>query len=216
MRKTVFFLLFLCVPISMFGQDWRNRPPHSYYDNSFDLTPFLGYRYGGTIYADQTNLFNQNVNVESGMNYGVNFGVPVGNGWKVEFSVDRQDTHFTEGGGGGLFNPSGNLAGFHVTYFQGGLMIPFAQSPRATPYVVFGAGVANLHPDVAGVSADTRFAMHGGIGVKIPLARNTGIRIEEKGFFTSLGSNNSCDHCHYTYNNDLVQGETNFGVYFKF
>lgn len=220
MRKTVLFLLLLCVPISAFAQTegWRNRrPSRDRYtnDNMFELTPFLGYRYGGTIFANQTDIFNQDVNVASHMNYGLNFGIPIANGWKIELSVDRQDTQFTAGGGG-LFSPSGDIAGFHVTYFQGGVQIPFAVTRNATPYFVVGAGVANLNPDIAGVSADTRFAAHAGIGVKIPIDRNMGVRIEEKGFFTSLNNSNTCTHCYYTYNHDLFQGETNFGMYFKF
>ena len=220
MRKLALFLLLVAVPISAFAQDpdWRNRrAPRDRYsnnDNMFELTPFLGYRYGGTIFADQTSLFNQDVSVASHLNYGVNFGIPIANGWKVELSVDRQDTNFTEGGG--LFSPSGNIAGFHVTYYQGALVIPFAVSRQATPYFTVGAGLANLDPDIRGVSADNRFAASAGIGVKVPINRNAGIRLEERGFFTSMSNDRGCNSCYYNYNHDLYQGETNLGVYFKF
>ena len=221
MRKLALITLLLIAPASLFAQDpdWRNRRAgrdrSTYNDNMFELTPFLGYRYGGTIFADQTAIFNQDVSVGSHLNYGVNFGIPIVNGWKVELSVDRQDTHFTEGGGS-LFTPSGNIAGFHVTYYQGALVIPFAVSRNATPYFSVGAGVANLDPDINGVSADTRFAASAGIGVKVPINRNAGFRLEERGFFTSLGSDTGCRSCYYSYNHDLYQGETNFGVYLKF
>lgn len=222
MRKIVLFLLLLCVPVSLLAQDpdWRNRRPsrdrYGYADNMFELTPFIGYRYGGSINADQTDLFNTDVSVASHMNYGGTFGIPIANGWKVELSVDRQDTNFTEGGDT-LFNPRGNIAGFHITYFQGGLQIPFSVSRNATPYFVIGAGVANLDPDVAGVSADTRFAAHAGIGIKVPIDRNMGFRLEEKGYYTSLGgANNGYLGRSFGYNHDLYQGETNFGMYFKF
>jgi hypothetical protein len=223
MRKALLFLLLLAVPVSMFAQedDWRNRRPsrdrrdrYTYNDNMFEFTPFLGYRYGGTIYGDSTNLFNFDVDVASHANYGLNFGIPIANGWKVELGVDRQDTHFTEGGG--LFSPSGNIADVHVTYYQGSLVIPFARSRNATPYFSLGAGIANLDPEVSGVSADNRFAMSAAIGVKVPISPNAGLRLEEKGFFTSLSNENSCLRCYYGYNHDLYQGETNFGVYFKF
>lgn len=224
MRKALFFLLLLVVPVSLFAQDpdWRNRRAsrdrYSYNDNQFEFTPFVGYRYGGTIYADTNNLFNFDADVASRANYGLNFGIPIANGWKVELGVDRQDTHFTNGDGG-LFNPTGNVAGFHVTYYQGALIIPFARSRNATPYFSLGAGVANLDPDVRGVSADNRFAASAGIGVKVPISRNAGFRLEGKGYFTSTSNNtygNSCFRCGYENNHDLYQGETNFGVYFKF
>jgi hypothetical protein len=224
MRKPTLLLILLLLPASsLLAQDegWRNRrppnrDPYRYSDqNMFELTPFLGFRYGGTIYANQTSLFNQDVRVASAPNYGANFAIPIGNGLKVELMVNRQDTHFTSNGGG-LFSPSANLADFHVTYFHGGLQIPFDVSRQATPYIVVSAGIANLDPVVQGVSPDNRFSASGGIGVKVPVNRNLGLRLEARGYFTSLGSSNSCSSCYYSYNHDLYQGETNFGVFFRF
>jgi len=217
MRKLLFVFALLLIPASLFAQDWRrgyrNRP---YADNFFELSPFVGYRYGGTIYADQTALFNQDVAVNSAANFGVNFAIPVSNGWKVELMVDRQNTQFS-GGGNGLFVPNNSLGNFDITYFQGGLQIPFAVTRSATPYFAVSAGVANLDPRVSGATSSTRFAASAGIGVKVPINRNVGIKIEERGFFTALSNyGDNCRSCYYTYNHDLYQGETNFGVFFRF
>ena len=217
MRKLFLIVALLLIPASLFAQDWRRgygyRP---YADNFFELSPYFGYRYGGTIYANQTQLFNQDVAVESAPNFGVNFAIPVSNGWKIELLVDRQNTQFS-GGGGGLFAPNNSLGDFDVTYFQGGLLIPFAQSRSATPYVSLDAGVANLDPRVSGATSSTRFSAGASIGVKVPINRNIGIKLEERGFFTSLNnSGDNCRACYYTYNHDLYQGETNFGVFFRF
>jgi hypothetical protein len=224
MRKVLLFLLLLAVPVSLFAQDddWRNRRPsrdrrdrYTHNDNMFEFTPFIGYRYGGTIYADTNTLFNFDADVASHANFGLNFGIPIANGWKIELGVDRQNTHFTEGGG--LFDPSGNIGGLAVTYYQGSLIVPFARSRNATPYFSVGAGIANLDPDIRGVSADNRFAASAAIGVKVPISPNAGFRLEEKGYFTSTSNNDyGCYRCGYGANHDLYQGETNFGVYFKF
>ena len=221
MRKLLLCVAMILIPASsLLAQDepWRNRPTrYGRYtaDNFFELTPFVGYRYGGTIFADQSRLFKQNVDVESAVNFGANFAIPITDGWKVELLVDRQNTHFTNGAGG-LFAPSDRLGGFDITYFQGGVVIPFAVSRSATPYVAVGAGVANLDPRVSGASSDTRFAANAAIGVKVPINRNMGIRLEERGYFTSLQSNTTCRSCYYNYNHDLYQGETNFGVFLRF
>jgi opacity protein-like surface antigen len=222
MRKLLLVVAILMIPVSsLLAQDepWRNRPGrYGRYtgDNFFELMPFVGYRYGGTIFADQTNLFNHDVTVESAANFGANFAIPVANGLKVELLVDRQNTHFTNGAGG-LFAPNDRLGAFDITYFQGGLLVPFAVSRQATPYFVVGAGIANLDPRVSGASSDTRFSANAGIGVKVPLSRNVGIRLEERGYFTSMSnSNNNCRACYYNYNHDLYQGETNVGVFFRF
>ena len=96
-------------------------------------------------------------------------------------------------------------------------MIPFAISRSATPYFSVGAGVASLDPRVSGASSDTRFAANASIGVKVPINRNLGIKLEERGYFTSLSNyGNNCRSCYYNYNHDLYQGETNFGVFFRF
>jgi hypothetical protein len=206
----------LLLPASLFAQyrprGYGYRP---YADNFFELSPFLGYRYGGTIYANQTQLFNQDVAVESAPNFGLNFAIPINNCWKIEFLADRQNTQFS-GGGGGLFAPNNNLGDFDITYFQGGIVIPFAQTRSATPYFALDAGVANLDPRVSGATSSTRFAAGGAIGVKVPINRNVGIKLEERGFFTSLSNTDNCRSCFYTYNHDLYQGETNFGVFFRF
>ena len=220
MRKLIFVLVVLMIPASLLAQDdWRNRRGDyrgRYADNFFELTPFGGYRYGGTIFADQTNLFNQDVDVASSGNFGINFGVPIPNGMKVEFMVNRQNTHFTTGNGG-LFSPSDRIGGFDITYFQGGLQVPFAVSRSASPYFIVSAGVANLDPRVSGASTSTRFSASAGIGVKVPVSRNFGFRLEERGYFTSLNNyGDSCRSCYYDYNHDLYQGETNFGVFFRF
>jgi hypothetical protein len=218
MRKTVFVLLFLLLPAStLLAQDWRRggRPYEQYRDNSVDLTPFIGYRYGGTLYADQSNLFNQNVDVQSSMNFGASVGIPINPyGVKVELLASRQNTHFTNGGG--LFSPSSNLGDFHITYYQAGVMFPFAQSRAASPYVSVTGGVANLDPDIQGVSASNRFAASAAIGVKVPLQRNLAIRIEERGYYTALTNYDRCRNCYYSYNHDLYQGETNVGLDFRF
>ncbi|HKB79509.1 MAG TPA: outer membrane beta-barrel protein [Thermoanaerobaculia bacterium] len=222
MRKLILLLVTLMIPATLLAQNepWRTRPIDTRTaGNMFELTPFGGYRYGGTIFADQTDLFgNQNVDVASSGSFGLNFAVPVGYDMKLEFLFDRQNTHFTNGQG--LFSPTQRLGGFDVTYFSGGLQIPFAISRQATPYVAVGLGVANLDPRVNGASSNTRFSANAGIGVKVPISRNLGIKIEERGYFTSMSnsSNSNCRNCYYNYdyNHDLYQGETNVGIIFKF
>ena len=225
MPRNLLLAALLFVPFFAYGQDdsWRNRSAHDPYsrygraDTFFDLTPFAGYRYGGTIYANQSSLFSQDVSVASHPNFGVSLGIPISrSGMKVELMVDRQNTHFTSGGNT-LFSPSNNLGGFRVTYFQGGLLVPLFDSRSAHPYVVVGAGVANLKPDAAGVSSNNRFAASAGVGVKVPINRNAGLRFEGRGLFTSTSNNNSCRNCNYgNYNRDLYQGQANLGIYFKF
>src|ERR1700756_3352712 len=125
MRRFVFALLLLSVPASLLAQGWRDRGPRDRYryfnDNTFDVTPFVGYTWGGTVYSGQTALFNQNANVENSANFGISLGIPIQpNGMKVELMVDHQSTNFTSGSSA-LFGPSNRLGNFDITYYHAGL-----------------------------------------------------------------------------------------------
>jgi len=221
MRKLFLLaLLVLALPSVLLAQDdWRNRrgrnDNYRRGDNAFELTPFVGYTYGGRLFADQTGLA-ENVRAQSSANFGADFAIPIGwEGFKLELMANHQDTHLTAGSG--LFSPSDRIADFAVTYYQAGLIIPFAQSRSATPYVVVSAGVANLDPDIAGSTSENRFSASGGLGVKVPFNRNLGLRLEARGYYTTLPNDNACRRCYYDYSyRDFYQGQTNVGVYFRF
>jgi len=224
----ILMLIALAVPSALLAQedDWRNRggrdrdrrDDYRYRrggDSAFELTPFLGYRYGGTLLADETG-FPEDFRTESSPNVGLNFAIPLGDqGFKLELMASKQDTHLTAGGG--IFSPNDRVADIDVTYYQAGLIVPFARSRSVTPYFVLSAGVTNLDPDIPGTSDDNRFSVSGGVGVKVPINRNFGLRAEARGYATSLPNDDNCRRCYYGENDRaFYQGETNLGLYFRF
>ena len=227
MRKLVFLLVLTLIPTTLFAQnrgddDWRDRRSHDrdYRDtpssDAFELTPFVGYRWGGTIFSSETDLFNRDVDVQSSASFGASFGIPLGDtGMKLELMVDRQSSELETDSG--LFDPNGDVADIDVTYLHAGLQIPFARSRNAVPYAVVSAGLANLDPQISGTSAENRFSASAGIGVKIPMNRNVSARIEGRGFYTALEDNNDdCSFCDYWEDRNFYQGEVNFGLSFSF
>ena len=221
MRNALIALVLLTIPTLAFAQDdsWRDRRGHDdrYYrsSNMFELTPTVGYRWGGTIYADQNNLFFRDVDLASSASYALTFGIPISNtGMKLELMASRQNTNFERGGG--LFDPSTNLGDVDVTYYHAGLQIPFAQSRSATPYVVVSAGVGQIDPKISNASAANRFSASAGIGVKLPLNRNVGVKLEGRGFYTNTDNNNDCRTCFDTANRAFYQGEANLGLVISF
>jgi hypothetical protein len=222
MRKFTFLLLLILIPTTLFAQDddWRSRRAerdrYSPRENAFELTPFVGYRWGGTIFGDQTFLFGDDVQVASNPNFGVSFAFPIGdNGMKLELMANRQSSELeTESG---LFEPTDEIADIDVTYLHAGVQVPFARSRNAIPYAVFSAGVANLDPQINNVSAENRFSASAGIGVKLPMSQALSIKIEGRGYYTQLEDNNDdCTFCDYRYNQDFYQGEVNLGLSFNF
>ncbi len=220
MRKVLLLLAVLIVPAVASAQypPPPPAPPHPdrYYDNRFELTPFVGYTWGGTIYADTTDVFRQNVDAESSANFGLNFGIPIGySSLKLELMVNHQSTHL--GQGGALFEPNNQVANFDVTYYQAGLQIPFAMSRTATPYLVMSLGGATLNPQVSGATSSTRFSGSFGGGVKFPINYMFAIRVEGRGYFTDVGNGNNHHDCFDCSNSHaFTQGQVNMGFVFSF
>jgi len=222
MRKFTFLLLLILIPTTLFAQDddWRRhsreRDRYTPRESAFELTPFVGYRWGGTIFADQSFLFGEDVQVASNPNFGVSFAMPLGDsGMKLELMANRQASELeTESG---LFEPNAEIADIDVTYLHAGIQFPFARSRNAMPYFVVSAGLANLDPKITGVSAENRFSASAGVGVKIPMSQALSVKIEGRGYYTSLDENNNdCTFCNYRYNQNFYQGEVNFGLMFSF
>jgi len=224
LRKALLVFLLLLSSTTLVAQerddDWRRRRGNDRYDDAprrgaFELTPFIGYRWGGTIFADQTFLFGEDVNVAPSANLGANFALPLGDsGMKLELMANRQSSELeTESG---LFEPDDRIADIDVTYLHAGLQIPFAQSRNARPYFIVSGGLANLDPQVNGVSSENRFSASAGVGVKVPMSEMLSIRLEGRGYYTALEADDECTICDYFYNEDFYQGEVNLGLTFSF
>lgn len=225
MRKSLFLIVLLLSTTSLLAadDDWRDRrgddrDRRGYRDTprdgSFELTPFIGWRWGGTIFASQTFLFNEDVDVEPSPTLGASFAIPLGDtGMKLELMANRQSSELQTDSG--LFEPNDEVADIDVTYLHGGLQIPFARSRNASPYVVVSAGMANIDPQLAGVSAEQRFSASAGLGVKVPMSRALSFRFEGRGYYTPL-EEDDCQICEYFYNEDFYQGEVNAGLVFSF
>jgi hypothetical protein len=230
LRKSILVLLALLLASNAaFAQDddddddeWRERRTERRRvyrddvprDSAFELTPFVGYRWGGTIFADQSFLFTRDVDVASSANFGVNFAIPVGDtGLKLELMANRQSSELETGGG--LFEPDNEVADIDVTYLHAGLQIPFATSRNARPYFIVSAGLANLDPQILGVDAEQRFSASAGVGIKVPMSRALSLRFEGRGYYTAL-EEDECSICEYFYNQDFYQGEVNAGLVFSF
>jgi hypothetical protein len=222
MRKLPFLLMLLVIPTTLFAQDddWRRRRAerdrYTPRESAFELTPFIGYRWGGTIFADQSFLFDEDVQVASSPNLGVSFAIPLGDtGMKLELLASRQVSELESDSG--LFEPNDDIADIDVTYLHAGLQFPFARSRNAVPYAVVSAGLANLDPQITGVSAENRFSASAGVGVKFPMSQVLSIKVEGRGYFTSLEElDDDCTFCNYRYNEDFYQGEVNLGLMFSF
>ncbi|HEX7152596.1 MAG TPA: outer membrane beta-barrel protein [Thermoanaerobaculia bacterium] len=215
MRKYAFLLLLLLLPTTVFAQ-YRDRS--RYYterDNSFEITPLVGYRWGGQVPVDQLGFFGH-LQAESSAAFGGIVSIPIGDsGFKIELMANHQSTQLEEEDD--LFDPGADVADFDVTYIHAGLRIPFATSRNAQPFFVVSAGIANLDPKIVGLTDENRFSASAGVGVKLPISRNVGFRFEGRGYFTAIDENrdDDCVFCN-DQTDDFFQGEASVGIVFSF
>lgn len=216
-RAGLLLVLMLTAPALLAQEDWRERRySGDRREGAFDLTVFGGVRWGGIVYNSQPSIFGDEIDLGSSASYGASFGIPLNRyGTMVELMVNRQKTEATSGGG--LFTPGGAVGDLDVTYYQAGLLFPFARSRSATPFVVVSGGVVNLDPGFADTSSRTKFAASAGVGVKVPLASSLALRAEARGFYGATGPQ-TCRGCYSSYddNLDLYQGEASVGLSFRF
>lgn len=221
MRKQILVILAaltLLPAVDSFAQrhddDWRSRR-YVRRDNAFEITPFLGYTWGGTIFADNTSVFGQDVQVAPSANFGIDLGIPLGDsGLKLTLMANRQSSNLeTESG---IFEPGNDVADIDLTYLHAGIQIPFATSRSAMPYFLVSGGLANFDPQVSGVSDETRFSASAGIGVKVPVSDVLSLRFEGRGYYAAIQDEDDCRICDYFYNDDFYQGQVNMGLGFRF
>ena len=172
----------------------------------------------GRIKSFQTDLFNTDVDLASSASIGANFGIPINDsGMKVELMVNHQSTNFT--------TESGIVRAGIEPRRRRRDVLPrrtsrsIGDSRNVTPFFVVSAGLANVDPKFSNVSSENRFSASAGVGVKVPVNRNLGIRVEGRGYFTSLSNStdSGCSRCGFSNSDEnLYQGEVNIGVTFKF
>lgn len=189
---------------------------------SLELTPMIGYRWGGTLTAESNDLFNQDMDVDSAASYALLVDVPLGRHHQIELFVDHQSTQF---GNDVLFAPpSPDRIDTDITYYHVGYVFQWTPG-NLRPYVTASLGLASIDPDVPGIGREERFSWSMGGGLKVLASEHVGFRLDTRIFGADTGSFSNDwgdDHCHwddddcYDWSNDLYQVEVKVGVVFSF
>ncbi|HEY6929481.1 MAG TPA: outer membrane beta-barrel protein [Thermoanaerobaculia bacterium] len=200
---------------------------------TFEITPFAGYLWGGHFDAGSNALFQQRVDVEDHLDYGVGVGYFWTSLNEFEFRWSESRTHFVNSNGSPVFGPSGQeLADLDIDYYMGYWTLNFGHQ-RAVPYFTFGAGAAVLNPgqrtDIpcpttgcVEPSSATRFTASMGGGVKLYVNRNFGFKFDGRFYDTYLNShncrtfNNGNTFCSDNHSSWLLNGEATGGLVISF
>lgn len=190
--------------------------------HNVEISPYGAYRYGGEVAAEDNVVFDEDVDVDESVSFGVRVDIPLTRNLQLELLAARQDTEFIEEGE--LFGGDTRLVDVAVDYYHLGVLWQWGNG-QLHPYLVTSLGIGRIDIDVPGVSPEEEFSWSFGGGLKIMTSDHVGIRVENRWFWTNTDPDdhdNDCwddgewdDDC-WGYSDDLVQGEVSVGVVFSF
>ena len=175
-----------------------------------EITPFIGYRWGGEIDRNTTSLFAEDVDVDADAVYGLILGVRPVSGLLIELLVDRQETEFVREGE--LFGPPTELFDVEITYIHVGAGWTWGRGDWEG-FLLGTIGVGHVNPDSPGASSEDELSASFGGGLKVFANRHLGFRLEVRGFWTDIASG---EHILDNPGDDLYQGEVKLGVVVRF
>jgi len=145
-----------------------------------EITPTVGYRFGGTVGADE-GLFAAN----SGVAWGGTIGYRVKPDGLVELVYSRQSTSIT-------FDPDTSakvtIGDAAIEYLQLGGALEFGHNPNTKPYFALTVGGTHFAPQNSALGSDWRFSFGFALGMKTYLSQHFGLRAQARLWMSTLSS----------------------------
>src|SRR4029453_15513993 len=145
--------------------------------NNFEFTPFVGYLAGGE-FEDPTDSSDRDL--DAGTDFGIIIDAAT-DWWRhYEMLYVRQSTKVD---GGEPFDMD-----LEYLQFGGTVSYPDAEYSHVIPYFGMTVGAARFSPDGSGLSDETKFAATMGGGLRIPINKRFGVRLDLRAFGTLFNS----------------------------
>jgi opacity protein-like surface antigen len=162
---------------------------HSDEDNSspnfsWEVTPFIGYRMGGDFDLEGSPAASK-VDLDDHGSFGLAVNLFAGDkSESYELFYSRQEASVTK---------RSPLAPFdlNVEYLHLGGTLAVNDELPIKPYIVGGLGLTRFSPKTGSGGDDSRFSLSLGGGLKLPVTRNFGVRLEARGYVTFVNSDSA-------------------------
>lgn len=217
MRRAILFVL-VFAPAVAFAQDHR-----------WELTPTVGFRWGGTVLVDvnthKTGLFR--VDLANGSDFGLRLGFLMTKSLGLELMYSKEFTEFRDNQGlfgeepGGTTPPGAtNTLNTNVSNWQLGLTWHLLKG-KTRPYLVFAGGQTTISSD-SPLPKETALTFALGGGVKIEMSEHLGLLFELRYSRSDTDPNNTVlvewehrdcpETCQYTYGYDDTFSQTSLAA----
>jgi opacity protein-like surface antigen len=175
-----------------------------------EISVFSGYRTGGDLENADTG---NKVSLDETNSYGIIIGMDYGPEHVMEFLYSFQQTDIKDGN-----VPGQTLLNVDVEYFQiGGSQI--WTDKKIDKFFGATLGAIHLSPNDSGYSSTSKFAMSVGGGMVYKFTDNIGLRLEMRGYFSSIGSSEALclnDNCIVVGSGFMKQFDINAGLRIRF
>ncbi|HTR02192.1 MAG TPA: outer membrane beta-barrel protein [Thermoanaerobaculia bacterium] len=189
---------------------------------TWELTPYGGVMFGQQIYQGGQNG-RTTIDADNAGTFGARIGYNLNRAFEVEFGYGHTSANLSGTNYPGIGGGEGKIGHLAMDSFELDGLFSWG-NPRASGYVLLGAGAMMLDPSVSGVatSSSTRFTWSFGVGGKFGITPNAAFRIEGRFRDTSLSNTTSsgvwCDYYYcYAYSTSwYANGEITGGLTFQF
>jgi hypothetical protein len=181
---------------------------------NFEITPLIGYRFGGDFNTSKDEVHNR-IELSEETSYGLLTAWSFDRQRQGEFLISHYDSNFSQSDD---FSASNTEVGISYVHIGGNVPI----SPGFIPlYVTGGLGLTHLAPQDKDLNDETRFSMNVGLATKLELTDHISLRVDGRVYGTFFDSDSSifCDleTCAIYISSDIwFQSEVSAGITFRF
>jgi hypothetical protein len=144
----------------------------------FEISPFVGYRIGGSLSLADTG---QSVDLDEHESFGLALDLRRDEDSQYELYYGRQSTAVAA-------TPNLPRESLRVEYLHIGGTTVLNDEVPGKPYLLGGLGATHFTPDSTEGRADTRFSLSLGVGARIPFSARFSLRLEVRGYITFFSS----------------------------
>ncbi|QBG36704.1 outer membrane protein [Litorilituus sediminis] len=182
--------------------------------NEFEITPFIGYRFGGDFDITKDEQVSR-VKLTEELSYGLITAWSYDRLRQGELLLSHYNANFSENSD---FSPSDNDIAITYAHIGGNVAVSQSSVPL---FVTGGLGFTHFSPKESGLDSETRFSMNLGLMTKMPLSENLSVQMSGRLYGTFFNSDSSifCDdaNCLISISSDIwVQTEVTVGLSYAF